>query len=177
MNLLKLFDTCATSRGFSQRHGVDYKIEEGTAFFRQSKEPIDWVRNVLAVIPCLVKLDKWRIVPLGAWLVYRRVRFLRHARFKRTCGISQGGWPAVLLALETGKKAITFGCPRYSVGKWPLCALHYETPNDVVCKLPPWAGKTGYTVVLRGEVAKPHDMSDIEWSSGHSLAEYRQRIG
>jgi hypothetical protein len=177
MTLVKLFDTCATSRGYSQVSGVDYKIESGILFFRQSKEPIDWVRNVLAVIPCLVKLDKWRVVPLGAWLVYRRVRFLRRANFKRTCGISQGGWPAVMLSLETGKRCTTFGCPRFAFSNWPIDALHITTKNDIICRLPPWCKKPGVTYVLDKPAVKPDTMSQAEWDTGHTLAEYRQRIG
>lgn len=177
MKLREMFDTCATSRGYYQKHSVDYKLDSGVLFFRQSKEPIDWARNILAVIPWMVRLDKWRVIPLGAWLVYRRVRFLRHANFRRTCGISQGGWPAVMLALETNKRATTFGCPRFSIGAWPVSAVHFENPGDVVCRLPPWANKSGSTFVLEGEAIKPQDMDDLEWLSGHSLAEYRQRIG
>ena len=51
MKLREMFDTCATSRGYYQNHGVDYKLDSGVLFFRQSKEPIDWVRNILAIIP------------------------------------------------------------------------------------------------------------------------------
>ena len=178
MTLAELFDTCNTGEGYNQTaKRVDWKIVDGIMFFRQSVEREDWIRNLLAAIPIVVWLKGFEIVPLGAWLTFLEVRKIAGARVTGYVGYSQGGWPAVYASRLYSRPAIVFGCPRSTLcpGKYKDVTA-YTNPGDVVTTLPPWANEAGEVVMLGGYAERPDDCPVLEWASGHSPDEYRQRL-
>jgi len=179
--LLDLFNTCVTKQGYVQtRWKVDWKIVDGKMYFRQSCEGLDWIRNVLAVFPIPARLaGKWVLMPLGAWLTWIEVRKIAlTANVIEFIGYSQGAWPAAYASAETGKLANVFGCPNLILGDVTLFdhVTFHQTPCDIVTKLPAWAKKGRNVMRLCMPATKPIDMSDTEWLTGHTLAEYRQRM-
>lgn len=178
MTLLELFNACCTGTGYTQTaKRVDWKIVDGIMFFRQSVECEDWIRNFLAAIPIVVWLNGFEIVPLGAWLTFLEVRKIAGAQVTGYVGYSQGGWLAVYASRLYGRPAIVFGCPRSTL--WPRRykeVTAYRNPGDIVTMLPPWAKEAGEVITLEGHAERPDDCPVLEWSSGHSPDEYRQRL-
>ena len=177
--LLSIYTECTRGREYQQTRGkVDWKIVDGLMYFRQSVEREDWYRNFLAIFPIPVYLKGWQWVPLGAWMTYRQVRKIARQAVIGYVGYSQGGWPAVFASLENGLPAMVFGCPRATsrpelYGK----VTAYRNPGDIVTMVPPWALSAGTIITLMAPAEKPDGMAELEWKTGHSPEEYRQRLG
>jgi len=184
IKLLDRFNECAASRGYNQtRWKVDWKIVGTTMYFRQTAEPEDWVRNILAAIPFPARVGRrWLIVPLGALLGWLEVKkIVRENPVELYIGYSQGGWYASYSSLEMGKKANTFGCPGLMLGNSSAVdvfenVVHYETPIDLVTRLPPWARKGKNVRILTRPATRPDHIPEARWALGHEPDEYRQRL-
>lgn len=184
MTRLDLFNECARHKGYQKtRLGVSWKVVGDRMYFEQTRERTDWLLNVLAAIPFVVRLrGRLLIVPLGAALGWFSVRqIVKDNPVATYGGYSQGGWWASFASAETGLPAITFGCPNLYLGDaWIgrdfLEVTHYETPTDCVCNLPPWARKGSDVRILNLPAQRPDDIPEIDWIIGHAPAVYRKRL-
>lgn len=184
LSLLDLYNECFRGRLYNQtKRKVDWKIIDRIMYFRHSVEKEDWYRNIVSVIPVIVYMRMWQVVPLGGWLTYLEVRKIakEYARdVDAYVGVSQGGWPAAYASLENGKRAFVFGCPRVSTrGSCYYLVNSYKTPGDIVTMLPSWANPAGSVITLGGTVIWPEDFSisdAVKKKTGHLPEEYRQRL-
>ena len=99
MTRLELFEECTRGRWYQQtRFKVDWKVVGDRMYFRQSVEAADWVKNLLAAIPCPLRLAHgWRIVPLGAAIMWLEIRgIVREKAVAAYIGYSQGGLDRLL---------------------------------------------------------------------------------
>lgn len=184
VSLLDMYNECFRGRWYKQtKKKVDWKIVDRIMYFRQSVEKEDWYRNFLSMLPVLVYLHGWQVVPLGGWLTYLEVRKIARESARDVdayVGVSQGGWPASYASFENSRHAFVFGCPRVSTrGEMYCLVVSYKTPSDIVTTLPSWARHAGTVITLRGKVGWPKDSSildRIKQATGHMPEEYRQRL-
>jgi hypothetical protein len=184
MMKLDLYNECSRGGGYRKTWlGVSWKVVGDRMYFQPSKERIDWVLNLLCEIPVPLFLGKWFfIVPLGAALGWLSVRgIVKKHPVVAYIGISQGGWWASYASAVTGLPAATFGCPNLFGGALWLGigfdnVSHYETPRDIVARFPTWGSKGRNVYILNRHAVKPKGMPDIEWETGHTPEEYRQRM-
>lgn len=184
MTRLELFNECALDQGYQKTWlGVSWKRVDNRMYFQPSKEKIDWVLNIMSALPALLIIRRRLfIVPLGAalgWLSIRRI--VRDNPADAYIGISQGGWWASFSSANTGRHAATFGCPNlYRGDAWQGRVFHqvthYETPTDIVTRLPTWGRKGRDVRILNRPAIRPEGVPLIEWETGHSFSEYRLRM-
>lgn len=194
MSVLKLFETVSNKTDSNWITGgcsVQWRVIDKVLYFQQSNGTEDWKSNFnFRAIEYRDGLDIVRVHNgfLTEWLSVKEA--VEKCEFTKIVGYSLGAAIATLCAKSfynrTGESidVITFGNPRvyykpeYRVFMAFNKAIRYENPRDIVANVPfPWMGfdHVSHRYVLTTK-AKRGNTPIGEWLSGHSPAEYTQRL-
>lgn len=192
MSLLEKFNECNSDGWTTAGLDVQYKVVGDTLFFQPSHGSSDWRYNFKAARSVYDNSDIPFVGHRGfneLWYSVRRD--IEKLSFRKICGYSQGGALAVLAHENYYHRfgsepdvTWTFGCPP-SIFEPTLelemrfsNVINWHNPRDIVYYAPMILGykHVGQCRTLHGNVKRPDDCGLIEWISGHSPDEYRQRL-
>jgi hypothetical protein len=189
MTPLQLFEKTVHGPWTTGELDVQYRVENGVLYLQPSKSRVDWALNFLFSTVPYKRMETEYEVHAGFFLAYKaNAEAIQALDFDTIAGFSLGAAIAVHAhedrLFRTGKQPEThlFGCP-CAIGRAPKLVMprwsnvtRYETPFDIVA----WALRlVGYRHVGRlvrlGGTAR-RDTGLLEWITGHTPSEYRQRI-
>jgi hypothetical protein len=183
MTLLEEFRICNGGSYQNTKSKVSWKIVGDTMYFQPSSGAEDWWKNI-TIIPWLTKIGgKWMLVHLGFHLAWLEVKdIVERAMVKRFSGYSHGGPLAARAAAHRGLPADVFGCPNFllcpsDASRAIFDEVHfYQNPNDIMTRLPSGYTKGRYWQTLGGRASMPPGYDPFQWLTGHTPAEYEQRL-